>query len=72
MKHPFKVGDIVETKKYKNRAVVLETDTLPGGPTIDVFWFASLCSVALHCAVQHCVVLYCAVVCSLSTCCRGV
>ena len=41
MRHPFKVGDIVETKKYKNRAVVLETDTLPGGPTIDVFWFAS-------------------------------
>ena len=41
MKHPFKVGDIVETKKYKSRGLVLETDTLPGGPTIDVFWFAS-------------------------------
>jgi len=41
MKHPLKLGDIGETKKYKNRAVVLESDTLPGGPTIDVFWFAS-------------------------------
>lgn len=42
MKQPFKVGDIVETKKYKHRAVVLETDAaLPGCPTIDVFWFAS-------------------------------
>ena len=39
MKHPFKVGDIVETKKYKHRGLVLQTDSLPGGTTIDVFWF---------------------------------
>tara|TARA_B100000900_G_scaffold341621_1_gene304734 strand:- start:309 stop:494 length:186 start_codon:yes stop_codon:yes gene_type:complete len=41
MKHPFKVGDIVETKKHKHRGLVLQTDSLAGGPTIDVFWFDS-------------------------------
>ena len=39
MKHPFKVGDIVETKRYQHRGLVVDTDTINEYHTIDIVWF---------------------------------
>ena len=39
MRHPFQVGDIVETKKHRDRALVVDTDTIHRHHTIDIVWF---------------------------------
>lgn len=41
MKHPFQVGDIVETKKHKHRGLVVDTDTINKHHTIDIVWFST-------------------------------
>ncbi len=52
MKQPFKVGDIVETKRRKERALVVDTDDIKGQITIDIVWLDTGEDVIL-CGVQH-------------------